>query len=145
MDVARRRCGASLLVVSLLALIFAISSPAAACLLADRLRAIAPHLSEDEIMAFAHDHHRPEQIPYQLGAAQSCDGGEADIFACLRVDLESFLPLDQIGGGAGNDLWGWVDLLSGKEYALVGRTNGTAFIDVSDGENPRFLGNLPSH
>ena len=32
----------------------------------------------------------------------------------------------------------------GSEYALMGMTNGTAFVDVSDPENPVFLGILPT-
>ena len=32
--------------------------------------------------------------------------------------------------------------LDGKEYVLLGRTNGTAFIDISDPTNPIYLGNL---
>ncbi len=31
---------------------------------------------------------------------------------------------------------------TGKEYALVGRVDGTSFVDVSDPYNPRFVGNL---
>ena len=44
-----------------------------------------------------------------------------------------------------NDIWGWTDPLDGKEYALLGRTTGTAFIDITDPNNPVYLGNLPTH
>ena len=44
----------------------------------------------------------------------------------------------------GNDLWGWKDEETGREYALMGMTNGIAFVDVSDPENPVFLGRLPT-
>ena len=47
-------------------------------------------------------------------------------------------------GNSGNDLWGWVDSLTGREYALMGMDNGTAFVDISDPENPVFLGRLPT-
>jgi len=49
-----------------------------------------------------------------------------------------------MNGTAGNDLWGWADAQSGNEYALMGMTNGTAFVDVTDPENPVYLGTLPS-
>jgi choice-of-anchor B domain-containing protein len=47
-------------------------------------------------------------------------------------------------GTTGNDIWGWFDALSGNEYALVGMTNGTAFVEITDPENPVFLGRLPT-
>ena len=54
------------------------------------------------------------------------------------------MPLETLGGTRGNDIWGWFDVQSGAEYALVGLTNGTAFVNVSDPENPVFLGRLPT-
>ena len=66
-------------------------------------------------------------------------------FATQNVTFQSNLPLSTIGGGEGADIWGWTDPLTDKDYALFARTNGTAFIDVTDGENPVYLGNLPSH
>jgi len=82
-----------------------------------------------------------------LGAAVPCTGGTAAIYPCGAVDLMAFLPTRDIGGGPGagaNDIWGWTDPETGREYALVGRTDGTAFVDVSDPVNPRYLGNLPT-
>jgi choice-of-anchor B domain-containing protein len=61
------------------------------------------------------------------------------------VDLLAFMPLDEMGGGSANDIWGWTDPLTNREYALVGRTTGTAFIEISDPENPTYLGDLPPH
>jgi choice-of-anchor B domain-containing protein len=69
----------------------------------------------------------------------------ADIFQCENVDLVGFLTLAQIGGGSGNDLWGWTDPVTGHEYALVGRSNGLAFVDVSNPTFPVYVGNLPTH
>ena len=76
-------------------------------------------------------------------AVTTCSGGMAGIYPCSRVDLMSFLALADIGGGEANDIWGWTDALTGKEYAIMGRTNGTSFVDVSDPVNPIYLGNLP--
>ncbi|MFK7886035.1 MAG: choice-of-anchor B family protein [Gammaproteobacteria bacterium] len=73
-----------------------------------------------------------------------CDNGSADGYPCNNIDLVSFTPLSDIGGGSGNDIWGWTDSLTGREYALMGRTNGTAFIDVSEPDHPVYLGNLPT-
>jgi len=74
-----------------------------------------------------------------------CVDGFAGIYPCDQVDLMSQLGPTEVGGGEMNDIWGWTDPLDGKEYALLGRTTGTAFIDVSDPVNPVYLGNLPTH
>ena len=44
----------------------------------------------------------------------------------------------------GNDVWGWTDSQNGHEYALVGLTNGTAFVDVTTPSAPVYLGHLPT-
>jgi len=72
-----------------------------------------------------------------------CVGGMAGPFPCHNINLASFLPLSDIGGGTVNDLWGWTDPSTGKEYAIVGRSSGTAFVDLSDPYHPIYLGNLP--
>jgi choice-of-anchor B domain-containing protein len=73
-----------------------------------------------------------------------CVGGNAGGHACNRVDLAHHLDLSAIGGGSGSDIWGWTDPLTQREYALMGRSNGTAFVDVTDPEAPIYLGNLPT-
>jgi choice-of-anchor B domain-containing protein len=77
-------------------------------------------------------------------AAEECRNGSAMGFPCRDVDLLSFLPLADIGGGSGNDVWGWTDPESGREYAIVGRSTGTAFVDITDPARARFAGNLPT-
>ncbi|MGD8496308.1 MAG: choice-of-anchor B family protein [Gemmatimonadales bacterium] len=79
------------------------------------------------------------------GGKVDCSGGEASAFPCEDVDLLSFLPVSDIGGGRGvqtNDVWGWTDPETGHEYALVGMTDGTAFVDATDPSNPVFVGKL---
>ena len=46
-------------------------------------------------------------------------------------------------GSQANDVWGWVDAETDREYALVGRNDGMAFVDISDPANPVVKGNLP--
>ncbi len=89
----------------------------------------------------------PEVFPAVTGGVVECSSGKAELFECGGdVQLLSFLPIPDIGGERGvnlNDIWGWTDPQTGREYALVGRTNGTSFVDVSDPSNPRYLGDLP--
>jgi choice-of-anchor B domain-containing protein len=88
---------------------------------------------------------QPNGQPLAAMGRTPCIGGMAGSFPCKNVDLASFLPLADIGGGTVNDVWGWTDPQTGKEYALVGRSNGTAFVDISNPEHPVYLGNLPTH
>ena len=81
------------------------------------------------------------------GLAQSpCVNGSANYngtnYPCSNVDLLSTLGVNQVGNGEMNDIWGWTDPLDGKEYVIMGRTNGTAFIDISDPLNPVYLANV---
>lgn len=100
------------------------------------------HVREN-MRAFAAEHHHNENLAAQ--SVTSCVDGLAGNFPCSNVDLMAFLPLSQIGGGNGNDIWGWTDSLTGKEYAIMGLTNGTAFVDISDAINPVYLGHLPTN
>lgn len=80
------------------------------------------------------------------GGNVDCDDGSAGEFGCADVDIVSFLPVQAIGGTRGvevNDVWGWTDPVTGTEWALVGRYDGTSFIDLSDPANPVYAGNLP--
>ena len=81
-----------------------------------------------------------------IGGRVDCENGTADIFGCENVDMISFLPISALGGERGvqlNDMWGWTDEETGKNYALVGRNNGTSFVDVTDPQNPVYVGDLP--
>ena len=75
----------------------------------------------------------------------ACTDGMAGPYPCRDIDLLAFLPHAEIGGGSGNDIWGWTDPLTGREYALVGRSTGTAFVDISNPSQPVYVGNLPTH
>ncbi len=74
----------------------------------------------------------------------SCTNGSAGDFSCMGVNLRKRVPLADMGGARGNDIWGWFDESTGNEYALMGMTNGTAFVDVTDPGNPIYLGLLPT-
>jgi choice-of-anchor B domain-containing protein len=54
------------------------------------------------------------------------------------------VSLEAMEGTGGNDIWGWFDASTGNEYALMGMENGTAFVDVTNPEDPVYLGRLPT-
>ena len=86
-----------------------------------------------------------DAAPAITSGAAKCVRGMAGEFPCSNVDLLSHLPLAAIGGGEiGNDMWGWKDRATGREYALVGKTNGTAFVDITEPTAPVYLGQLPT-
>jgi choice-of-anchor B domain-containing protein len=87
-------------------------------------------------------------IPAITGAEIRCDTGRVKLFECKSADLVSFMPNSALGAKRGimlNDMWGWSDSASGREFALVGRLDGTAFVDVTDPANPVYVGELPLH
>ena len=75
-----------------------------------------------------------------------CENGFANIYPCNNYDLMAQIPLIDLGdpGAEGNDSWGWTDSTTGKEYALVGTTTGSAFVDISNPSEPLLLGTLPT-
>ena len=102
----------------------------------------------------------PVQAQGISGARQACDNGLAAGFPCGNVDLISQMdrsqltvePLetDPFGNVIQptfelNDIWGWKHEASGRSFLVVGRTDGTAFVEVTDPFNPVFLGELPSN
>ena len=80
------------------------------------------------------------------GEAAPCTDGTTGPFDCSQVDLVAFVPLASLGADPGtilNDIWGWSDPVTGRDWALVGRSDATAFVDVSDPAGPRYVGELP--
>jgi choice-of-anchor B domain-containing protein len=72
-----------------------------------------------------------------------CENGMAGIYPCDNVDLMSTISLSELGGVQNmNDIWGWTDSDSGREFALIGMRNGTSFVEVTDPVNPLVIGFL---
>jgi len=78
--------------------------------------------------------------------AVPCVNGKAGEFSCTNLDLLAHVPLSRLGnsGSNGNDIWGHYDLNDGREYALVGLTNGVSVVEVSDPVNPRVVSFIAS-
>jgi choice-of-anchor B domain-containing protein len=71
-----------------------------------------------------------------------CVGGTAAGLPCNQIDLLSHVGFEDISAtpSAGADVWGFVDLNTGREYAIAGFNIGTAVFDVTDPTNPREVG-----
>ncbi len=79
-----------------------------------------------------------------LDSFTPCENGMAGLYPCSGYDFVARLALSDFQAQAGNDSWGWTDATTGKEYAIMGLNNGTAFVDISDDENLIYLGKLPT-
>ena len=76
--------------------------------------------------------------------ANECIDGNAGGYACMGINLMSSVNLEQLNATMANDCWGWTDMKTGSEYAIIGLDNGTAFIDVTIPNQPVILGKLPT-
>lgn len=91
----------------------------------------------------------PDGIDPLLGEVRACTDGKVGPFDCDGIDLLAFIPgsmLKAEGDSRGirtNDNWGWTDPETGREYALIGRNDGTSFFDITDPTNPLLIGDLP--
>ena len=74
--------------------------------------------------------------------ATPCVSGSAAGMACLDVDLLAHVGSADISARPDNaaDVWGFVDLNTNREYAIVGFDIGTAVFDVTDPTVPREVG-----
>jgi len=72
----------------------------------------------------------------------ACNNGLAGNFPCNGIDLQARMtPADLHSSSPSlNDVWGFVDLNDNKEYAIVGLTNGTVIIDVTNPTTPVEIG-----
>ncbi len=79
------------------------------------------------------------------GELIECEDNIAGDFPCKDVDMTALVSMEDLGADRGirtNDLWGWEDPETGREYAIVGLDNQTSFVDVTDPYNPVYLGEL---
>jgi choice-of-anchor B domain-containing protein len=74
-------------------------------------------------------------------------GGQNSYGGSRNIKLYAHLPLSSMGvttaGVLANDCWGWNLPGTSREFAIVGLTNGTAFVEITNPENPVYLGTLP--
>jgi choice-of-anchor B domain-containing protein len=80
-------------------------------------------------------------------AAMPCVQGFAGQFPCRNVDLMAQIPLNQFTSTpvSAANVWGLVDLNDNREYAVVGLSNGTAIVEVTDPANARQVDFVPGN
>ena len=85
-----------------------------------------------------------QPVPTVGTGPADCVAGSADGFSCNNIALAKNVTLATLGGTAGNDIWGWTDPVDNTEYVLMGLNNGTAFVRLTDPDNPTVVGRLPT-
>jgi choice-of-anchor B domain-containing protein len=74
----------------------------------------------------------------QSHALTPCVSGTSAGFACQSMGMLAHMSLQNLtpGSARGNDVWGFLDLNTGREYAFMGLQNGVAVVDVTNPEAP---------
>lgn len=102
---------------------------------------LAAHDDDPKVL----DRERPVLGPgYRAGAPVGPGGPSASAgFEADGIDLLAWLPLNLLDPAAtsGNDCWGYVSP-SGREYALVGTSAGTSFVEVTVPGLPVLVQNI---
>lgn len=76
------------------------------------------------------------------------DGLSDEQYSCKNIDLVAHVDANDLlgtpleNGNILNDIWGWTDPETGKEYALVGLVDGVTFVDISTPSEPVVVGKL---
>ena len=93
------------------------------------------------------NHTTPMPVPTALPTLTTRGAGGGGLgtlpFASKNMTLLSQMPLTSIGGGVGSSLYGWTDPVTKREYAIMGRSNGTAIIDITTPTNPKYVAEIP--
>ncbi|PLN79669.1 hypothetical protein BDW42DRAFT_172478 [Aspergillus taichungensis] len=82
---------------------------------------------------------------YPEMGATPCKDGKAGEYSCENVDLLGFISHQAMESKTreGNDVWGWTSA-DGREFAIVGQTDGTAFVEVKEDGSLEYVGRLPT-
>lgn len=68
-------------------------------------------------------------------------------YQCNNIDLMARVDFVAMGGAPnidGSSCWGWTDPLDGKEYAIMGCSTHTAFVDITNPAAPVYKGKILS-
>ncbi len=89
-----------------------------------------------------------DEIAPITGSERRCTGaGKVEVFDCGSTDLLAFLPPSRLTHDGHyvemNDVWGWTDAQTKKEWVIAGRRDGSTFIDITNPVRPVVVADLP--
>ena len=89
----------------------------------------------------------PRIVMPKILAPTGCANGFAGTFPCHNIDYLGQVQLQEIPGAptSASEIWGLVDLDDGREYAILGHRNGTAFYDVTNPGSPVLVASIPGN
>ena len=78
-------------------------------------------------------------------ARTDCVGDRAGVYPCDSIDLHAHIAVRDLSSAptSAADIWGFVDLNTEREYALLGVSNGLVVVDVTDPTSPFEVGTVP--
>lgn len=71
-------------------------------------------------------------------------GMAAGLYKCDKIDMLAHVDITDLGVTFVNDIWGWTDRKTRREYALLGAAEGMVVIDISRPWRPKIKGILPA-
>ena len=85
------------------------------------------------------------QVTQTSSGARACADDFAGAYPCKDIDLHAHIATRDLSTTPYSvaDIWGFVDLNTEREYALLGLSNGLAVIDVTDPAAPFEVGTVP--
>lgn len=111
------------------------------------LIAIVIFSCKDDDPAFTPDVSIPEietPVDVTLDGRIPCEDGFAGLYPCDGYDLMAHFSKEDLSVAGGNDIWGWTDPNTLREYAIVGNRSQTTFIDITDPIDPQVIGFIPT-
>ncbi|TLD23728.1 hypothetical protein PspLS_06408 [Pyricularia sp. CBS 133598] len=113
------------------------SSPNAVSMEELKARKMLQHQEDQDQGAFDLDRYEARL------AGTPCVNGKAGEYSCNNVDLMGFLRHQDMGSRTrvGNDVWGWTSA-TGREFGIVGQTDGSAFVEVLSDGTLKYVGRL---
>ncbi len=76
--------------------------------------------------------------------SQPCVDGFSGDYPCDKIDQMSMMPLSMFFSQNANDVWGWTNPATGREFVAFGLADKTAFVDITSPAYPLYIGYLPT-
>jgi choice-of-anchor B domain-containing protein len=89
-----------------------------------------------------------DELPALTGAERRCPSTrKIEMFDCGATDLLAFLPPSKLSHNGRysqmSSIWGWTDSETNREWAIIGRSDGATFVDITKPTTPLTVADLP--